>query len=112
MDTGQQFAKSIKPIGCIVFLILFIMFLIQCFSAKAPLEGYVIPQTTEYYSEHLDEFKTELETDMFPRIEGKISCRISGDKMAVTIDSEHFDTASGIISHYYGSNIFIFEEGK
>lgn len=103
--TGQNFVKAIKPIGCAVFLIIFIAFLVTAFTAKAPLPGYVIPQTTEYYREHLDELKTELEDNMFPLIDGAEECRIDGDKLVITLEHEHYDEATKIITHYYGNNI-------
>ena len=54
---GQDFVKMLKPVGCALFLLLFVIFLIFCFTAKAPLDGYVKPQTIEYYSTHLDELE-------------------------------------------------------
>lgn len=103
---GQDFVKMLKPAGCIIFLLLFVLFLVFCFSAKAPLEGYVKPQTTEYYSTHLDELQQELETNMFPRLEGIEDCYISGGRLTVVISSEAFEESSGIITHYYGKELF------
>lgn len=107
MTAGQSFVKSIKPIGCVLFLILFAAFMIFCFTAKAPLgDKYVCPQTTEYYSEHLEEFEAELETNLLPLLDGIEECRIEGDKILILISPEHCDASSQIIYHYYGKNIF------
>ena len=111
MGTGQQFASKIKTVGCICFLLLFIGFLVMCFTAKPPLPGYVIPQTSEYYAEHLDEFRAELERNMLPMLEGDCSCRVEGGAVAVTVDAEHFDEVSRTVTHYYGSKILRFERG-
>lgn len=106
MTAGEGFVKAIKPIGCVLFLLLFVIFLIFCFTAKAPLEGYVKPQTSEYYAEHLDEFEQELEENMLPRLEGIEDCFVSGDKLTIIISEAAYDESSGIITHYYGKELF------
>ena len=37
MTAGQSFVKAIKPFGCVLFLILFAVFMVFCFTSKAPL---------------------------------------------------------------------------
>ena len=37
MTAGQSFVKAIKPLGCVLFLILFAVFMVFCFTSKAPL---------------------------------------------------------------------------
>lgn len=106
MTAGQEFVKWLKPFGCVLFIVIFVLFLVMCFSAKAPLEGYSIPHDSEYYAEHLDELEQELETNMFPQLEGIEDCRIDGDKLTIVIDSEHFEETSEIITHYYGQDLF------
>ena len=112
MTAGQQFVKALKPVGCAIFLIVFVLFLVYAFTAKAPLEGYVIPETTEYYRTHLDEFQTELEENLFPRINGVCESHIDGDRLVITIDSEYYDESTKIITHYYGSTILITEKSE
>ena len=84
MTAGQSFVKAIKPLGCVLFLILFAVFMVFCFTSKAPLgDKYTCPQTTEYYSEHLDEFEQELKTNLLPLVDGIEDCRRSGDKISI-----------------------------
>ena len=107
MTAGQSFVKAIKPFGCVLFLILFAVFMVFCFTSKAPLgDKYTCPQTTEYYSEHLDEFEQELKTNLLPLVDGIEDCRRSGDKITIVIDPESFDASSQIIYHYYGKALF------
>ena len=113
MTAGESFVKAIKPLGCAVFLILFVVFLVFCFTAKAQLgDDYSCPQTTEYYSEHLDEFEQELKTNLLPKIDGIEDCRIEGDKILIVIDGEHFDSSSAIITHYYGNSLFDIQKSE
>lgn len=109
MTAGEDFVKAIKPIGCVLFIGMFIAFLVFCFSAKPPVEGYTPPHTTEYYSEHLDEFQTELEDNLFPHLDGIVSCSVEGDRIAVVIEPESYEASSKILYHYYGKNIFDIE---
>lgn len=113
MTAGESFVKAIKPIGCVLFLIMFVVFMVYCFTGSAPLgDKYVCPQTTEYYSEHMDEFEAELEENFLPLIDGIEECRISGDKMLIVISEECYDASSQIIYHYYGKNIFDIQKSE
>lgn len=113
MTAGQSFVKAIKPFGCVLFLILFTVFMVFCFTSKAPLgDKYTCPQTTEYYSEHLDEFEQELKTNLLPLVDGIEDCRRSGDKITIIIAPESFDASSQIIYHYYGKALFDIQKSE
>ena len=110
MTAGEQFVKWIKPAGCVLFLGIFAAFLVICFTAKAPVEGYTVPHDSQYYARHLDELKAELETNLFPKLEGIEDCYISGDKLRIIISDAGFEKSSTAITHYYGENLFIIEK--
>ena len=110
MTAGEQFVKWIKPAGCVLFLGIFAAFLVICFTAKAPVAGYTVPNHSQYYAQHLDELKAELETNLFPRLEGIEDCYISGDKLKIIISDAGFEKSSKAITHYYGENLFIIEK--
>ena len=110
MTAGEQFVKWIKPAGCVLFLGIFAAFLVICFTAKAPVEGYTVPHDSQYYAQHLDELKAELETNLCPRLEGIEDCYISGDKLKIIISDAGFEKSSKAITHYYGENLFIIEK--
>ena len=112
MTAGESFVKAIKPVGCVLFLMLFVIFLIFCFTAKAPLEDYVKPQTTEYYSTHLEELEQELETNMFPELKGIEGCYVNGDRLTIIISSDDYEESSGIITHYYGKDLFDIQKSE
>ena len=110
MTAGEQFVKWIKPAGCVLFLGIFAAFLVICFTAKAPVEGYTVPHDSQYYAQHLDELKAELETNLFPRLESIEDCYISGDKLKIIISDAGFEKSNKAITHYYGENLFIIEK--
>ena len=55
---------------------------------------------------HLDELEQELEENMFPQLEGIEDCFVSGDKLTIIISEAAYDESSGIITHYYGKELF------
>ncbi len=110
MTAGEQFVKWIKPAGCVLFLGIFAAFLVICFTAKAPVEGYTVPHDSQYYAQHLDELKAELETNLFPKLEGIEDCYISGGKLKIIISDAGFEKSNKAITHYYGENLFIIEK--
>lgn len=115
MTAGQEFAKKITPIGCILILVVFIAFLSYCFrSGKAPIPGYTAPHDSIYYAqsgEALKQLQTELEINVFPKLGGVEGCTIEDRKLDITIDRDHYnDTRAGIL-HYYDEALFTFSVG-
>ena len=111
MTAGQEFVKRLKPIGCVIFIVMFALFLVICFTAagNAPVKGYIPPHDTEYFSSHLDELKAELEEVLLPQLDGEAECAVTGDRLTVTVDAEHFDAVKKALVHYYTDKLFTFE---
>jgi len=112
MTAGQEFVKWLRPFGCVVFLGMFVLFLVLCFTAgnNAPVKGYLPPHDTEYYSSHPDELCAELEDNLLPQLEGETECAVTGDEVTVTVDAEHFDSVKKALVHYYTDKLFVFEK--
>lgn len=110
-QTGAEFAKKIKPIGMVFFLAIFIIFLAICFSSGLePVKGYSPPRTSEYYAEHPDELKTELEENFFPYIDGVVDSEIENGKiLVITEDASCIKVRSALLK-YYGEGLFEFVE--
>ena len=112
MSAGQDFAKKIGPIGGGFFLLLFVIFLVYCFTAGTnPIPGYEAPHDSSYYSQNdttLAELKTELETNVFPKINGIGDCQIVSDKLTITIDSANYSKSRSAILKYYDKSLFEF----
>lgn len=112
MTAGQDFVKKIGAVGSAFFLLLFVVFLVYCFTVKPnPLAGYVIAHDSTYYSQNdstLSELKTELEKNVFPKLDGIESCTVSDGTLEVVIDSESFVTSQSAILKYYDKSLFEF----
>ena len=114
MSAGQDFAKKIGPLGGAFFLLLFALFLIYCFTAKPnPLAGYTPPQLSSYYAQNettLSELKTELETNVFPKLEGEESCTVKNGKLIIVTDGENLQSCRSALTRYYDESLFEFAD--
>ncbi|MEG1492413.1 MAG: hypothetical protein RR394_09190 [Oscillospiraceae bacterium] len=112
MSAGQGFVKMIRPVGCVLFLLIFVLYLVFCFTYKRPaLADYTPPHESSYYtqsSEGLAELKTELEANVFPKLDGVIRCDVNPEFLTVIIDQKDFEATRSAILKYYDENLFQF----
>ena len=110
-DTGAAFVRSIKPLGAAIFLLMFVLFLITCFtSGPKGISGYEAAFDYEYYSENIDALYHELSTHIFPAVEGITSSRIDGNMVLLTIEKQHFFATRSTILKYFDKRLFSFLE--
>ena len=110
---GQEFIKSIRPIGCALFLLTSIaVFLICLTSGNNPIPGYEAPESTGYYSQHIEELQNELEENVFPELEGIKSCDVDDGKLKIVIDEENFAVSRSAILHYFDSSLFTIKKSE
>ena len=112
MTTGQDFVKKIRPIGAAMFLLMFVLFLIICFTARVdPLAGYEAPHDSTYYAQSdasLGELKTELETNVFTKLTGVESCTVKDGKLEIVIDSATFKESRSTLLKHFDGGLFTF----
>ena len=90
---GMQFARAVKPAGCILLLLILIGVLYLCFtSGTDPIPGYEAPQGTEYYSE-----------------DGEEDSRVENGKLTVILENESFAVSRSAILRYYEEKLFDFQ---
>lgn len=115
MTAGQDFVKKIRPVGVVLFLLLFVLFFYITLSSGAnPIPGYTPPQDAAYYAQSartLAELKAELEANVFSRVAGVTGCEIEDGKLVITIDGASFATTRSAIEKFYGDTLFVFVEG-
>ena len=108
---GQEFVKMLKPAGCVIFILVMIGFFVLCFKpATHPVEGYEPPHDSEYYASHIEELKSELEDNLFPKLEGVVDCTVEGNQLKIIFEEESFGDSAGSIVYYYDKELFIFEK--
>lgn len=113
MMTGQEFVKWLKPAGAALFLVVAVLVTWICLTAgQDPIPGYEPPQSSEYYAQHLDELKEELERNVIPKLEGEAFCEASGDKLIVTLTAGNFAVTRSAIIQYFDPELFEFIDGR
>lgn len=112
MGTGQQFAKWLKPAGCVAVLVFTVIATALMFTARGtPVEGYEPAESGEYYSERPEDLLSELETNLLPKIEAPdVELDLSDGVIHVTGPGEQLHTARLAIIHYYDGDMFVFTE--
>ncbi|MGM9521127.1 MAG: hypothetical protein ACI3VB_01440 [Oscillospiraceae bacterium] len=110
MGTGQAFVKWLRPAGCVLFLGLFITVTVILFTAKGtPVEGYTAPQSSEYYSEHLDELAREINENLIPLLDIPwAKAERTGDVVTICAEGESLSTVRFAVIHYYDVELFEF----
>ena len=111
---GAQFVRKIGPFGIIFFLAIFAFFLYWCFTDKPDnlLPGYTAPETSEYYSEHIDELQTELEANVLPRLPGFVSDEVENGVIVLTFEADNYFNSRYSILEYYDETLFVFERSE
>lgn len=110
---GQSFVKAIRPLGCALFLVLFVLVTAVCFSsAKKPIPGYEPPHDTAYYAADLPALVQELEENVFPALEYPMTAEITGDVITVTVGAEDFFQGRAAVLRYFDQSLFTFEEDQ
>ena len=110
---GFQIVRWLRPGGAAIVLIVFVLFLVFCFSSgKAPIKGYEPPQDTEYYAEHLDELASELNDVVLPQIDESASAEVTGDTVTVTASHDSYVTTRAAVLKYFDRTLVEFKEAS
>jgi hypothetical protein len=110
---GEDFIKKIGPVGAALFLLLGVAVTVILLTAgRDPIPGYAPPQDTAYYAAHLDELQAELESGVFPALDGVVSCRETDEHLEIVIRKEDFAITRAAILRYFDPSLFLFvQEG-
>ena len=109
---GQDFVKRIRPLGCVLFLALAVLVAAICLTAgRDPIPGYHPPEPASY-ADDMPTLARVLEEQIFPALpEYEMTVAVTGDKVTVTIDSDHFVVARAAILRYFDEEYILFERG-
>lgn len=104
MEAMREFLKKIGPVGCAIFLGMFVLFFGLVISeSRDELKGYEPPQDSAYYSAHPAELAAELDTAVRPRLEGITAVIYDAETNTVTVSVEYdrfFPVRRAIYSHF------------
>lgn len=115
VNPGLDIARKMTPVGCILVLLVFVLYLVTCFTAgNDPLSGYKPPHDSSYYAqsgETMGELKTELETNVFPKLEGVQSCELIDGKLKITLAPASYNDTHAALTRRFDESLFTFETG-
>jgi hypothetical protein len=102
MNTGADFIKKLRPLGCALVLICFVGFLAVCFApGEELLADYTPPKSGDYYAAHPQELSDELNENVLPLLPGSAVASVVDGVVVVTVQSESFfDVRSALLEHF------------
>ena len=111
LTAGQSFVKSIRPLGCALFLILAVLVTAICLTAgRDPIPGYTPPERASYEND-LSRLEQVLEEQVFPELpQYGLTAAVTGDTVTVTVDG-NLAAARAAILRYFPEDLITFERG-
>ena len=112
VNPGLEIARRLTPVGCILLLAFFVMYLVTCFTAgNDPLSGYKAPHDAAYYSQSeatMQELETELETNVLPKLQGVESCALKNGKIEITLAAASYNDMHAALTRRFDETLFTF----
>ncbi len=103
MTAGQQFIKLIKPLGCVIFLVVLVFFLVLAFTSGRgtvlDLGDYAPPAGLT--ADDPEALCAELQRGVLPRLPGENACYVENGKLFVALESAYFKDNRATILHYF-----------
>ena len=110
MNTGADFVKKLRPLGCALVLVCFVGFLAVCFApGEELLADYTPPKSGDYYAGHPQELADELNGNVLPRLPGEASATVGDGGVVVTVRSESFFDVRGALLEHFDEGLLTFE---
>ncbi len=103
MTAGQEFVKVIKPLGCAIFLIVLVLFLVLALTSGRgtvlDIGQYAPPAGLG--ADDPEGLCEELTRSVLPLLPGDNECYVNQGRLYVALDGAHFKDCRATILHYY-----------
>ena len=108
---GFQIVRWLRPGGAAIVLLIFVLFLVFCFSSgRAPIKGYAPPESPEYYAAHPNALADELNDVVLPQIDEAASAEVTGDTVTVSTTHDAYVTTRAAVLKYFDRTLVEFAE--
>ena len=107
---GQQWAQRLGVFGGILVLLFSLMFVLTMVTAGPEKLDYTPAHDTAYYVQHMDELQVELEREIFPHVEGIVSCETGDNKLVIGIQQSKYIETRAVIIGLFDRELFLFEQ--
>ena len=113
LTAGQSFVKSIRPAGCVLFIVVAVLVAAVCLTAgRDPIPNYHPPEPASYAGDP-SALARVLEEQVFPELpDYDMTAAVTGDTVTVTIDDAHFVVGRAAILRYFDEQFLTFERGQ
>lgn len=107
-ETGSLFVNRIGKVGCAMFLMMFVGFLLVCFFAgsRNPIDGYEPTESVEYYETNREALADEINERIAPQLTGIEACFVENDKVVVEISEKDYFTVRSALLKYFDEELF------
>ena len=103
MTAGQQFVKMLRPVGCVLCLIVLAAFLLIAFrsgSGKAlDIGDYAVPESLDVSD--AEALGAELARAVLPQLPGESEWYTRGGRLHLTFESAYFADCRQTVLQYY-----------
>ena len=103
MTAGQAFVKKLRPIGCAIFLLILVCFLlISFFSGRGSVldtGDYAVPDVLDVSDP--EALAGELENALLPLLPGNGECYLESGRLHLTFDGAEFSDCRVTVLHFY-----------
>lgn len=112
MGTGQDFAKKLGTVGCVLVLAAAVIGTVLMFTARGGrVDGYTPPKDSEYYGTRLEELAEELQTNLLPKITSRdVTVESENGKLRIAAPSDVLPSVRLSVTYYYDKDLFEFAE--
>lgn len=111
MGTGQQFAKKLGAVGCVLVLAAAVISTVLMFTARGgKVDGYTPPQGSDYYAVRLEELMEELNANLLPKLEARdVTVELTDGRLLITAPEEALNTVRLTLTYYFDEELFEFQ---
>lgn len=102
MTAGEQFTKMIRPLGCVLFLVVLVLFLVLAFTSGGKaldIGDYAPPEMLD--RSDADALAAEIEENILPHLPGEGHCRVENGKLYVELSGEQFAACRATVLKYF-----------
>ncbi len=110
VSPGAQWAQRLGVLGGVAVLLFSLVFVLTMLTAGPDIPDHTPAHDTAYYAAHLSELQAELETEVFPHVEGVQFCEEADGKLVIGIRSEDYIETRAVIITLYDRDLFVFEQ--
>ena len=107
---GQQWAQRLGVFGGIAVLLFSLLFVLTLVLSGPEKLDYIPTHDTAYYAQNLDALQAELEQEVFPHVEGIVSCEVVEDTLVIGIRQSNYIETRAVIIDLFDRELFLFEQ--